>query len=169
MLNILFMTAKGFSCCLDVLYGGLGISKWNFWLKKGKKNFSTAFFLQFLVIKTLDTDWIRIRIRIHLKCWITIRIQWFGSTTLLQSLDPDPHWGKMLNLDPHWHQCESETTACNWHPVQIPFLWKETVTEQYYTSYRYLLQNERFDPHSWSDSTVTGAPSPCEPWYLTLF
>jgi hypothetical protein len=32
-----------------------------------------------MVIKTLDPDWIRIRIRIHLKCWIriSIRIKWF--------------------------------------------------------------------------------------------
>jgi hypothetical protein len=28
-----------------------------------------------LVIKTLDPDWIRIRIRIQLKCWIRIHIR----------------------------------------------------------------------------------------------
>ncbi len=40
-------------------------------MKNGLKKFSAVFFFhQFLAIKTLDPDWIRI----HLKCWI--RIQW---------------------------------------------------------------------------------------------
>jgi hypothetical protein len=45
------LRAESFSCSLDVLYGGLGISK-----------------LQFLAIKTLDPDWIRIVFSV--KCWI---------------------------------------------------------------------------------------------------
>jgi len=37
----------------------------------------SAVFLKVLVIKTLDPDWIRIRIRIriHLKCWIRFWIK----------------------------------------------------------------------------------------------
>ena len=45
--------------------------KCNFW---SKLIFSGIFFLQFLVITTLDPYWIQIRI--NLKCWILIRIQW---------------------------------------------------------------------------------------------
>ncbi len=37
---------------MDVIYGGLGISK----RKKEKKNFIVFFFFQFLVIKNLDLD-----------------------------------------------------------------------------------------------------------------
>jgi hypothetical protein len=44
--------AEGFFCNLDVLYGGLGILFP-----------ALIFFLQFLVIKTLDPDWIRIGIQ----------------------------------------------------------------------------------------------------------
>ncbi len=55
------MRAEGFFCNLDILYGGLGISK-----------------LQFLIIKALDPDWIRIGV--HPKM-----------------LDPDP---EEMNADP---------------------------------------------------------------------
>ncbi len=53
------LRAEGFSCSLQFLIKSL------------------FFFLQFLVIKTLDPDWIQIqiRIRIHFKCWIQIRIR----------------------------------------------------------------------------------------------
>jgi hypothetical protein len=47
------LRAEGFPCSLDVLYGGLE-SNCNFWSKKRRNNFSRIFFLQFLVIKTLD-------------------------------------------------------------------------------------------------------------------
>ncbi len=58
-----------------VLYGGLEISRLKFSIKKDiYKKFHLFFFLYFLVIKTLDPDWIRI----HFKCWIRI-------TTLLHS------------------------------------------------------------------------------------
>ena len=62
------MRAEGFSCSLDVLYGGLGISKMQFLIKKlFKKKFRYNFF-QFLVIKTLDLDpdpdWYRIQPKI---------------------------------------------------------------------------------------------------------
>ncbi len=37
-LEISVLRAEGFSCSLDVLYGGLGISKLQFLIKKKKKN-----------------------------------------------------------------------------------------------------------------------------------
>jgi hypothetical protein len=67
------LRAEGFFYNLDILYGGLGIGKLQFLIiKKLKKIFSCKFF-QFLVIKALDPDWIRIRISVHPKM-----------------LDPDP-------------------------------------------------------------------------------
>ncbi len=49
--------AQGFSCSLDVLFEGLGISKLQFLIKKALKiNFLLYFFSHFLVIKTLDPD-----------------------------------------------------------------------------------------------------------------
>jgi hypothetical protein len=63
------LRANGFSCSLNVLYRGQGISKLQFLILK-KKKFRCIFFLQFLVIKSPDPDCIRIRI--HLKCWIRI-------------------------------------------------------------------------------------------------
>jgi hypothetical protein len=50
------LSAEGFSCCLDILYGPLGISKLQFLTKKEENIPSRNFFLQFLVIKTLDPD-----------------------------------------------------------------------------------------------------------------
>jgi hypothetical protein len=66
------MRAEGFFCSLDVLYGGLGISKLQSLIKKDFLKFRLYFFLSFLVFKILDPGWIRIRIL--LKCWIRIRI-----------------------------------------------------------------------------------------------
>jgi hypothetical protein len=50
------LRAEGFSCTLDVYYGGLGISKLQFLTKKKKKKKKNyqLYFLQFLVFKTLD-------------------------------------------------------------------------------------------------------------------
>ncbi len=56
---------KGFSCRLDVLYAGLGISKFQFLIKKYKP---------FLVIKTLDPD---------------------PGQHWPKMLDPDPHSAKL--------------------------------------------------------------------------
>jgi hypothetical protein len=70
------LRAEGFFSNLDILYGGLGIGKLQFLVKK-KYNF-----FQFLVIKALDPDWIRVRIGVHPKM-----------------LDPDPDLEKM-NTDP---------------------------------------------------------------------
>jgi len=65
---------------LDILYGVLGIGKLQFLIKKIQIFFSCNFFLQFLVIKALDPDWIRIRIGVQPKM-----------------LDPDPD---EMNADP---------------------------------------------------------------------
>ncbi len=70
------MRAEGFFCNLDIRYGGLGIGK----LQLIKTKFSAVFFFQFLVIKALDPDWIRIRIGLQ-----------------PQTLDPDPD---QMNADP---------------------------------------------------------------------
>jgi hypothetical protein len=49
------LRAEGFSCTFDVLEGGLGIRKLQFFIKKIKiKKFSSSF--PFLVIKILDPD-----------------------------------------------------------------------------------------------------------------
>jgi hypothetical protein len=64
---------EGFSCSLDVLYEGLEISKLQFLIKeKYLKNLLAVFFLQFLVIKTLDPD-----------------------PDSLEMLDPDPYQDSM--------------------------------------------------------------------------
>ncbi len=62
--------AEGFSCSLDVLYGGLGISKLLFLIKKDFKQFQLYIFFNFWSSK----PWIRV----HLKCWIRS-----GSKTLV--------------------------------------------------------------------------------------
>jgi hypothetical protein len=80
------LRAEGFFYNLDILYGGLGIGKLQFLIKK---KFSTVSFFQFLVIKALDPYWIRIRISIRIR----IGLQH-------QPLDPDP---EKMNTDPqHW-------------------------------------------------------------------
>ncbi len=43
----LFFKAKGFSCSLGVLYGGLGIGKWKFLIKNIKIKFPAVNFFQF--------------------------------------------------------------------------------------------------------------------------
>jgi hypothetical protein len=67
----MFFKAEGFSCSLCVLYGGLGITKLQFFSKKYPISFAAVNFFQFL-IKTLDSE-----------------------------LDPDLQIGKMLDPDPH--------------------------------------------------------------------
>ncbi len=75
------MRAEGFCCNLDKLYGGLGICKLQFLiLKQIIFFFSCNFFSQFLGIKALDPDWIRI--------WIGVQPK---------MLDPDPD---EMNADP---------------------------------------------------------------------
>jgi hypothetical protein len=72
------LRAKGFFCNLDVLYGSQG--KGNLQLLIQNFFFSAVILIQFLVIKSLDPDWIRIRIGIQSKM-----------------LDPDPD---EMNADP---------------------------------------------------------------------
>ncbi len=50
------MRAEGFSCSLGVLYGGLGISKWQLLKKKIKIKFSAVIFFSVLGHQTLDPD-----------------------------------------------------------------------------------------------------------------
>jgi hypothetical protein len=51
------LRAEGFSCSLGVLYGGLGISKWQVLIKKIKIKFPAVNFFKVYVLK----PWIRIR------------------------------------------------------------------------------------------------------------
>jgi hypothetical protein len=51
------LRAEGFSCSLGVLYGGLGISKWQFLIKELKIQFPAVIFYFILGLK----PWIRIR------------------------------------------------------------------------------------------------------------
>ncbi len=76
------MRAEGIFCNEDIpLYEGLGIGKLQFLIKKiFNFFFSVVIFFQFLVIKALDPDWIRIRIGVQPKM-----------------LDPDPD---EMNADP---------------------------------------------------------------------
>ncbi len=71
------LRAEGFFYNLDILYGGLGIGKLQFLIKK-KKKISAVIFLNFWSLK----PWIRIRIGVHPKM-----------------LDPDPDPEK-INTDP---------------------------------------------------------------------
>jgi hypothetical protein len=71
------LRAEGFFCNLDVLYGGLGIGKLQFWIKKKLVFFSAVIFFQFFW--SLN-PWIRIRIGFQPKM-----------------LDPDPD---EMNADP---------------------------------------------------------------------
>ncbi len=75
------LRAEGFFCNLDILYGGLGIGKLQFLIKKKYNFFFSCSFFQFLVIKALDPYWIRIRIGLQ-----------------PQPLDPDPDPEKWIRL-----------------------------------------------------------------------
>jgi hypothetical protein len=68
------LRAEGFFCNLDKLYGGLGIGKLQFWIKKNLIFFSAVIFFNFWSLK----PWIRIGV--HPKM-----------------LDPDPD---DMNADP---------------------------------------------------------------------
>ncbi len=83
------LRAEDFFYNLDILYGGLGIGKLQFLIKKEKKNFSFNFFFNFWSFK----PWIRIGfgsgsvLVSNIKLWIRIRIRKneYGSTALLKS------------------------------------------------------------------------------------
>jgi hypothetical protein len=51
---------EGFFCNFDILYEGLGIGKLQFWMEKKINFFLAVIFFQFLVIKALDPDHIRV-------------------------------------------------------------------------------------------------------------
>ncbi len=55
-LRLSFLTVEGFCCGLDVLYGGMGITKLHFFIKKNTKKYSAVNFFPFLVVKTLDQN-----------------------------------------------------------------------------------------------------------------
>ncbi len=82
------LRAEGFSCSLDVLYGGLGISKLQFFIKKNKNLFKAVNFFKFLIMKTLYPDWIRIGMLCSVKGCIRIRIQ--------------THWIRIRNTVSNW-------------------------------------------------------------------
>ncbi len=92
------LRAEGFSCSLGILYGGLGISKLKFLIKKIEIKFPAINFFQFSVIKT----WIRIR---NL------------DPQLEKMLDPDPDSGSAIRKNAGsgsgyaLNQCGSETLA----------------------------------------------------------
>ncbi len=48
--------AEDFPCSLDGLYGGQGISKQQFMIKKISNFFVSCIFFQILVVKTLDPE-----------------------------------------------------------------------------------------------------------------
>ena len=78
--NSCFEVLDGLYCNLDILYRGLGIGKLQFLIKKKFNFFSAVIFFQFLVMKALYPDWIRIRIDLQ-----------------PLPLDPDP---EKMNTDP---------------------------------------------------------------------
>ncbi len=72
------LRAEGFSCSLGVLFGGLGISKWQFLIKKIKIKFPAVNFFNFRSSKP-------------------------GSGSEILIRNPDPHLEKMLDPDPYPH------------------------------------------------------------------
>ncbi len=66
------LRAEGFFCNMDVLYGGLGIGKLQFLIKKNLTFFSAVNLFQFLVIKAGSGS----GLVLSLKCWIRIRMKW---------------------------------------------------------------------------------------------
>jgi hypothetical protein len=83
------LRTEGFFHNLDILYGGRGIGKLQFLIKKNIKKFSAVIFFQFLVIKALDPYWIRIWIVLvsNIKLWIRIHNPAKESQI---NADPDP-------------------------------------------------------------------------------
>ncbi len=85
------MRAEGFFCNLDILYGGLGIGKLQFLIKKNLIFFSAVIFFQF---------W-------SLKPWIRIGVQ-------PKMLDPDPD---EMNADPQ--PCFEASITAQTIPFQL--------------------------------------------------
>ncbi len=99
------LRAEGFFYNFNILYGGLGIGKLQFLIKKKAKKFSAVILFQFLVIKALDPDWIRIRIRIRIRIGLQP-----------QPLDPDP---EKMNTDPQpWTKVRSRLPNFGQSPLK---------------------------------------------------
>ncbi len=99
-----------FSCSLDVLYGGLGISIYSIFDQKNIKSFSAVNFFLFLVTSTLDPDpdlnWQKILVPQHCVAFTFSLLEFFhsflgwrcgtvpyGICTLVSLRVPDPqHW-----------------------------------------------------------------------------
>jgi hypothetical protein len=79
------LRAEGFFCNLAILYGGLGIGKLQFLIKKNFYFLLAVIFFQFLVIKALDPDWIRIGVQPNM-------------------LDPDPDPDEMNAYPQPWFE-----------------------------------------------------------------
>jgi hypothetical protein len=102
LINIIFLSAgcsllraEGSPFGLNVL-GGQGISKLKYFITKDKF-FSICIFFNFWSLKS----WIRIRIRIHFKCWSQIRI-----------LNPYPqHWYKDGNVHLSYKSLQISTVS----------------------------------------------------------
>ncbi len=84
------LRAEGFSCNLDVLYGGLGIRKFQFLNKRMSICLAVNVF-QFFVINTLALDPDTYPDPHWPKCWIQIRI-WIHTET---NADPK-HWRELF-------------------------------------------------------------------------
>ncbi len=74
--EVLMFSLEGFSCSLDVLYGGLGIGKLQYLIQNIKKKISTLIFLNFWSSK-LESGLV-----FSPKCWIRIRNQWIRNTAI---------------------------------------------------------------------------------------
>ncbi len=88
------LRAEGFSCSLCVLYGGLGITKLQFFLSKNIQFFSALYFFNFWSSKSWIQNWIRIRNQEN--SWIRIRIR------IKINADPQP-W--LQHIIPDLHFC----------------------------------------------------------------
>jgi hypothetical protein len=83
-----WMFSEGFSCCLNVLYGGLGISKFQFLIKKRYKNYFSCIF--YLVFDHQNTG---------------SGLDRYLDSDSLETLDPPYPDPDLLNPDPQpWHK-----------------------------------------------------------------
>ncbi len=82
------LRAAGFSCSLDVLFGGLGIRKIVVFDTKKLNFFPSCKFFSIWVIKPKDPDRYS-----RLKCWIRILIKWIR---IRNTADNTTHWPRWL-------------------------------------------------------------------------
>ncbi len=140
------LNAEGFSNSLDVLSGGLEISKLHF-LKKIKK-FQLYFFLHFWSSK----PWIRIRIRIHLKCWIRIQVRlkcwnWIRIQWIRNRKTGNLPWWRVVRGLQNW----LDTAGCllrtskvdSSHPLELMEFFLRTLSKNNNKNLRHLKDNRR--------------------------